>query len=496
MDRPPDPARDGAVSIRAFLHLYGGTGGREGVFMLQHFSNTMLGVLTLVLALSAGPAAVASDGAEPIGPEDAVRIALESHPMLRAAEESVKVAEAERAFAGSGYLPRVEITEDWVRSNNPVFVFGSKLAQGVFGPDDFLIESLNDPDPITNAMTAVTVRQNIWDAGRTDHYKRAARFGIEAAEHSRQKTRDEVVFGALQAFWDLVLAEEMLLVALDAEEAARANLSLAGELVEAGLAVPSDRMSAEVRMAEVEAMRIRAESSVEVAHAALLRAMGLESDRRFEPLPVEPRPALEGDALAQRIEQAHAQRADLLELDLRIEQVRVGVKAAKSGHYPEIGALARYEWNGDNLFGTDGDNWAIGLSARFTVFDGNATKSGTRRANAELSRLHAMREALRQGIRFEVEAAWAERDSARRRVDVAARALDRAEEALRIVRERYGEGLAMIVELLGAETAFTQAQANHAAAISQLWLAQAGLDLASGRDPSPSGPASGPADQS
>jgi hypothetical protein len=54
----------------------------------------------------------------------------------------------------------------------------------------------------------------------------------------------------------------------------------------------------------------------------------------------------------------------------------------------------------------------------------------------------------------------------------------------------------MIVELLGAGTAVTQAQANHAAAIGQVWLAQAGLDLASGCDPSPSGPASGPADQS
>ena len=61
--------------------------------------------------------------------------------------------------------------------------------------------------------------------------------------------------------------------------------------------------------------------------------------------------------------------------------------------------------------------------------------------------------------------------------------MERADEALRIVRERYGEGLAMIVELLGTEAAFTKAQANHAQAVSELWLAQASLDLASGTDP-------------
>jgi outer membrane protein TolC len=271
---------------------------------------------------------------------------------------------------------------------------------------------------------------------------------------------------------------------------------LAKELVDAGLAVTSDRLSAEVRMAEVKAMRIRAEYGVDVAHAALVGALGVEGTERFEPVPPSDAPVPGDDTLEHRLDRAYAERSDLQTLDRRMDQAQFGVKMGRSGYYPEFGALGRYEINGDNLFGADGQNWAIGISARWTVFDGNRTKGQAARARADLARLEAMRAGLQQGIRVQVQAAWAERESARRRLEVAVAARTRAEEALRIVRERYSEGIAMIVELLGTEAAFTQAQANHAQALSELWLAEASLDLASGSDPLVRQPSNNNTDQS
>jgi outer membrane protein TolC len=423
-----------------------------------------------------------------IGPGDAARIALERNPMLRMADADVQLAQADRRAAGGGYLPRIEFTEDWVRSDNPVFVFSSKLLQGIFTPEDFDIRSLNTPDPITNSTARVSIYQNIWN-GRAAPRRKAATAGIAAAESSQQKTRDTVVFGALKAYWDLVLAGQMARVTDDAEAAAEANLTLATELFEGGLAVSSDRMSAEVRLADVRAMSIRAKYAVDVAHAALLRALGEDRPEvRYVPFEIDTRPVMTDDTLEQRLERAHAQRSDLDELDRLVEQAQVGTRVARSTYYPELGAIGRYEWNGVNLLGADADNWAIGLAVRFTIFDGNSTHAGSQRARAELAKLQATRVVLTQSIRLEVESAWAERESAWRRLDVAETALRQAGDALRIVRDRYGEGMAVIVELLTAEAALTQARANHAAAIGELWLADAGLDLASGTDPLPDQP--------
>jgi outer membrane protein TolC len=58
-----------------------------------------------------------------------------------------------------------------------------------------------------------------------------------------------------------------------------------------------------------------------------------------------------------------------------------------------------------------------------------------------------------------------------------------AEEALRIVRERYAEGMAVMVELLGAEAARTTARAGRAAAARDAALAEAALGLATGTGP-------------
>ena len=73
------------------------------------------------------------------------------------------------------------------------------------------------------------------------------------------------------------------------------------------------------------------------------------------------------------------------------------------------------------------------------------------------------------------------RQSATERLRTARSAVGLAEEALRIVRERYGEGMAVMVELLGAEAAHTAALGARAAAAHDLALADAALDLATGR---------------
>jgi outer membrane protein TolC len=278
-----------------------------------------------------------------------------------------------------------------------------------------------------------------------------------------------------------VLAEEMSAVARDAEKAAKANFDLAVALVEEGAAVPSDRMQAEVRLAEVRTLRVRAEEGVEVTRAALRQALGLREDRVFELAPPPVQPAGRSVEVATRLDEARTSRQDLLALDAQSRQAEVGERVARSRRLPVIGLGAQAEWNGDEFLSNTGNNWSVGAVVTLPIFEGNETRAKKARAAADRSRVEAYRRALDEGIRLEVRAALAQEASASQRLRTAESAVGLAEEALRIVRERYGEGMAVMVELLGAESAHTAARGNRVQAVRDLALARAAVDLATGR---------------
>jgi len=417
-------------------------------------------------------------------PDTAAAIAAERHPLVRAAAREADGAKADRTLARSGWLPRLDLTEDYARSTNPVFVFASKLSQERFTEQDFALGALNSPDPYTNAATKVSLRQNVWDGGRATAAQRAAKLGAAAAGSALSRTRDEIAFDAQRSFWDAVLSDEMVAAVRDAEKAAAANADLAGKLVDEGIAVPSDRMQADVRLGEVRAMRVRAEQSAIVAAAALRRALAATDAEEFtlvapEVNPDEPQPA--GDDPSATVTEALTSRQDLRAFDARIGQAREGESLALSGRLPQIGLGAQYEWDGSQPFDPSGNNWTVGVFVRIPLYDGCEGLARRERARADRARLEAMREAYASGVDLEIRGAAADRTSAAERLRMAASNAALSLEVLRIVRERYGEGLATIVELLGAEAATTQARASKAQASRDLAVSRLAFELAAGR---------------
>ena len=84
-------------------------------------------ILWLSLPLAAQTAAPAE-----LALRDAVRLALEKHPSVEASVEQGRAASTRIQQARSGYLPRVNYSESFQTSNNPVFVFGTLLTQRRF----------------------------------------------------------------------------------------------------------------------------------------------------------------------------------------------------------------------------------------------------------------------------------------------------------------------------------------------------------------------------
>src|ERR1035438_4749423 len=89
--------------------------------------------------------------------KDAVRLALEKNQSVAASTATEKAAESRIAQARGGNLPKVNYSESWARSDNPVFVFSSLLTQHQFGEQNFQVGSLNRPDFLNNFQSRIEI---------------------------------------------------------------------------------------------------------------------------------------------------------------------------------------------------------------------------------------------------------------------------------------------------------------------------------------------------
>ena len=117
---------------------------------------------------------------------------------------------------------------------------------------------------------------------------------------------------------------------------------------------------------------------------------------------------------------------------------------------------------------------------RLNLYSGLRISSKIEEAHAELRSTQAIQKGLDLGIRVQARRAFLQAQSAWGRIQVARAAVNQAEEALRIVRNRYQNGLLTIVGLLDAEVALRQARMNHFRSLHDYKMAHTLLEFAAG----------------
>src|SRR5579863_1742463 len=128
---------------------------------------------------------------DPMSLKDAVHLALNVNKSVVASDAARKVAGSRIAEARGGNLPRVNYSESWTRSDNPVFVFSSLLTQHQFGLQNFQIGPLNQPNFLNDFQSLITADQPIYDAGQTKHAVRSAQLSKELTGEEGRRTRME-----------------------------------------------------------------------------------------------------------------------------------------------------------------------------------------------------------------------------------------------------------------------------------------------------------------
>jgi len=381
----------------------------------------------------------------PVSLPHAEEIARSESSVVAAAEARSEAWE-ERVRGSTAFRwPGLEASVGFARTDDPVGVFGTKLRQGRFGESDFSIESLNDPEAVSDWSAAVSTAWTVGDPVRWAESRAAEHSGRAAAARARHST-GVVVLLVRTAYLQAASARGQRL-AVEAElRAAGETVSLVERREAEGMATEADRLQARAAMADAEARRALADAAYADAVAMLGVQLGWAADS--VPVPLDGMPDLADRAADPTGWEA---RPDLVAAEHDLDATRAQVEVASAARLPAAQLFASLGTHAPGVTDDRASNWSVGLQVRVPLFTGFGLEA--RRGGAEAEARAAEATHVDRLLRAEAEVRTALRGvrAARESRDAALLARDASAEAARLLSLRYDEGMTTLADLLGAQ---------------------------------------------
>ncbi len=436
-------------------------------------------IFRLVL-LCAGVLASATGHAGLFTLEQAIEHALAHNPVLAARKSGVEAAAARREVARGAHHPELGLSLSAISTDNALEVFGSKLNTRRVTAGDFDPARLNDPSRQDIYHAQLALRVPVYRGGQLAARSNAAEENASAHQRHYERTRELVIFQTHQAYRQVQLAEQAVTIAAEAAGAARGHARTTAALARAGRTVVSDRLTAEVYQSAMESQHEQNITRLEQARSALRLTLGLTDGTTVETAPL---PAAVPDtplpALAELETAAIAARTDLAAAQAQARASGAELSGARAAHRPRFDVIAARN-HFDDREATASSTTVMGVLS-IDLYSGRRHSAGIDAATADAQAAQWQVRALEQAIRHEVRAAHAALQGAIRRHALSQGNVERARDNVRLVRDRYGQGRTILIDLLQAERALVEARLEELTARVQVLLGWAELDLAAGK---------------
>lgn len=377
-----------------------------------------------------------------LGLHEAVILGLQHNMALRRTLEERRVADGRLVEAYSEALPKLDVTASHTRYGSDMQTFtGDRDASSI----------------------AIDLVQPLYKGGSIGAALRGARyFEVLSDEIVRQQAMDTVRQVA-QAYYDVLLARELVMVQEEAIRFARRNRDDVKVKLEKDVAIKFDLLRAEVEVSNVEADLIARQSQLDVARTALFRAMGVSQKSEVtmatsDALKFIPVASAYEDAVRTAFESRPALLIGELDVQLQEEFLRT----LRSRYYPELEVFARQFWSKPGFLSSGwDDDWAAGLRLRWSLFDGLRREGQIMQQKAIVRQSVINLADTEQGVLADLTDVLLELKNAETLVESQALNLERALEAMRLVDIGLAEGVNTQLELLDARAAWTRAAGLH-----------------------------------
>lgn len=386
-------------------------------------------------------------------------MALKNNKQAQISGYSIQKAEQDMKAAKSNYLPKFSasggymyVNKDFSMNLTPSMAASFNMNNTYFG--------------------GVQLEQPIYMGGKIMAADKISRKGLEIAHLSKQKTTDEIVVAADEAYWGLVKANELLIVALKYKEAVEEVYRHTNQLYQSGMVPKNDLLKVQVKLNEAALSLNRSRNTIRQSKMNLCHIVGVSLNTE-----INVTGELDADKAPATKEKFDIEnRPEYQTLTKMIDLKKQEIKLTRSDYLPQIGLVAGYNYvDGMKISGNKllSDNFfAMMVAVKIPLFHWGEGKHKIKAARWEQRIAETRLSDLSEQMCLEVSQASNTLDEALLEIRLTETAWHQAEENLRESRQNYDSGMETLVNYLEAQVVWQKAWSQYVSAKANYRIAQ------------------------
>lgn len=323
-------------------------------------------------------------------------------------------------------------------------------------------------DGSSRTTASVSSGVTLFSGFQTKNQIRQAELNYKGLQYSTEQTKESVSLNILNAYLQVLYAEEQVINSRNQADATREELALAKERLDLGAIANADYLQVKTQLASEEATLANAISSLEMAKVTLMQLMEYPVDGVFDiarpdiDALISTAPAADAKAV---FEEALTVKPQIKSAGVNRQMAEVDLELAKGGYYPTLSMNAGLNTGFTEAasIGTQlksGFAPSVGLSVSIPLFRNNQNKSSVARAQAGITTAELDELNAKNQLRKEIEQACVDARSAVISYDAALNQHATALEAYNVAEEKYKLGAMNSVDFLIQKTNLTAAESK------------------------------------
>ncbi|MEQ6122216.1 TolC family protein [Reichenbachiella sp. MALMAid0571] len=394
---------------------------------------------------------------------EATELAERNNWEIQKVEQSMGIATANLKAANSVFLPSINLSETYITTSDPLAAFGFKLQQKNVSAEDFNPTLMNDPGTINNFKTRIYAEQPIINPDGISARK-AASIGVHAAELNIKWSKRMANLQAKNLYFILHLSYEKKKVLESSLKATLENYKVANDLYEQDMLHKADLLSAKMRLTEIESDIIAIDNQISDINSSFTHFLHLDEGVTIHPIDSISNIELENTLL--ETTEIPMSRADLQAKYLQTQASDQMVKSSKGSMLPRLNAFGSYEWNDTGFFGANANNYLLGAKLEWDIFKGGKNLAKIQKAVYQKKLADIDYEEGLSASKRELSKVRSGLTLAKKQIDLAVMATQHAEEAYRVRKDRFKEGMEQTSDLLQAQSNLQSRKISHLQSIN------------------------------